>query len=82
MDQSMLVAILVCLLVMQAARLATGGSVGEREVIARRLEAIALPAWEAGLPRTISVLRRRRYSRLPWLDMVLARDTLRVLAMH
>ncbi|HET6314852.1 MAG TPA: type II secretion system F family protein [Chloroflexota bacterium] len=73
MEQSVLVTVLVFLLVMQAALLATGGGVGEREVIARRLQDIALPTWQTGLPSTISILRRRRYSRLPWLDMVLTR---------
>ena len=32
-----------------------------------------VPTWEGGLQSRISVLRRRRYSRLPWLDEILAR---------
>jgi tight adherence protein B len=72
-EQTLLVAVLVFLLVVQAALLAGGGGVGEREVISRRLQNIVLPRWQSGLPDTISILRRRRYSRLPWLDMVLAR---------
>jgi tight adherence protein B len=72
-EQTVLVAVLVFLLVMQAAMLATSGRVGEREVISRRLQDIALPTWESGVPRAISILRRKRYSRFPWLDMVLAR---------
>ena len=57
---------LVFLLVVQASLLAMSGTVSERDVISRRLQDIAVPTWEAGLSRTISVMRRRRYSRLPW----------------
>ena len=72
-DQPALIAILVFLLVAQAVILATTGRVGEREKIAFRLTKYTLPTWEGGLQTRISVLRRRRYSRLPWLDAVLAR---------
>jgi tight adherence protein B len=72
-DQPALIAFLVFLLVAQAAILATTGRVGEREKIAHRLTKYTVPTWESGLQTRISVLRRRRYSRLPWLDMVLAR---------
>lgn len=73
MEQSTLVVVLVFLLVTQAVLLATSGRAGEREVISRRLQDIALPTWESGVPRAISILRSRRYSRFPWLDLVLAR---------
>jgi len=51
----------------------SAGRVGEREKVAQRLSAYTLPTWEGRLQTSISVLRRRRYSRLPWLDYVLAR---------
>jgi tight adherence protein B len=72
-DQPILIATLVFLLVAQAVILATTGRVGDREKIAHRLTKYTVPTWEGGLQTRISVLRRRRYSRLPWLDAVLAR---------
>src|SRR5258708_33321712 len=71
-DQGILISALVFLLIVQAVMLASTGKVGERERIAHRLMKYTLPAWEGGLQTRISVLRRRRYSRLPWLDDVLA----------
>jgi tight adherence protein B len=74
MDQGLLISILVFLLITQAVLLVgSAGRVGERERIAQRLIAYTLPTWESRLQTSISVLRRRRYSRLPWLDNVLAR---------
>jgi tight adherence protein B len=73
MDQAILVAVLVFLLVVQAVMLASTGKVGERERIAHRLQKYTLPTWESGLATRLSVLRRRRYSRLPVLDEILAR---------
>jgi tight adherence protein B len=73
LDQPVIIATLVFLLVAQAVILATTGRVGEREKIAHRLSKYTVPTWEGGLQTRISVLRRRRYSRLPWLDAVLAR---------
>src|SRR5919199_1224714 len=74
MDQGVLISILVFLLITQAVMLVgSAGRVGEREKIAQRLSAYTLPPWEGRLPTSISVLRRRRYSRLPWLDRILAR---------
>jgi tight adherence protein B len=73
MDQSILIALLVFLLVSQAVILATTGRVGERERISHRLAKYTLPSWESGLPMRLSILRRRRYSRLPLLDKLLAR---------
>ena len=74
MDQGVLVSILVFLLITQAVMLVgSAGRVGEREKVAQRLSAYTLPTWEGRLQTSISVLRRRRYSRLPWLDYVLAR---------
>jgi tight adherence protein B len=73
-DQGVLISILVFLLITQAVLLAgSAGHVGEREKIAQRLSAYTLPTWEGRLQTSMSVLRRRRYSRLPWLDYVLAR---------
>jgi tight adherence protein B len=72
-DQSALIAALVFLLVAQAVMLASTGKVGERERIAHRLVKYTVPTWEGGLLTRISVLRRQRYSRLPWLDAILAR---------
>jgi tight adherence protein B len=73
MDQSVLISVLVFLLVMQAVMLASIGKVGEKEKIAHRLEKYTVPTWEGALQTRIQVLRRRRYSRFPWLDDVLAR---------
>jgi tight adherence protein B len=73
MDQSILISALVFLLVMQAAMLASIGKVGEHERVTHRLMKYTLPTWEGGLQNRISVLRRRRYSRLPFLDEILAR---------
>jgi tight adherence protein B len=73
-DQGVLISILVFLLITQAVMLVgSAGRVGEREKIAQRLSAYTLPTWQGRLQTSISVLRRRRYSRLPWLDYVLAR---------
>jgi tight adherence protein B len=73
MDQAVLISVLVFLLVMQAVMLASTGKVGERERIAHRLVKYTVPTWESGLQARISVLRRRRYSRLPWLDEILGK---------
>jgi tight adherence protein B len=60
-------------LIVQAVILATTGKVGERERVAHRLMRYTVPTWEGGLQTRLSVLRRRRYSRLPLLDEILAR---------
>ena len=73
MNQAILISALVFLLVVQAIMLATTGKVGERERIAHRLVKYTVPAWDNGLQARISILRRRRYSRLPLLDDILAR---------
>src|ERR1700693_1743163 len=73
MDQAILISVLVFLLIVQAVMLASTGKIGERERITHRLMRYTVPTWEGGLQTRISVLRRRRYSRLPWLDEVLAR---------
>jgi tight adherence protein B len=73
-EQSVLVSALVFLLVAQAFLLATSsGRVAQRERVAQRLNSYIVPTWEGRLQSSISVLRRRRYSRLPWLDEILAR---------
>ncbi|HEY0583345.1 MAG TPA: type II secretion system F family protein [Chloroflexota bacterium] len=73
MDQALLVSALVFLLVVQAVLIVSTTRVGERQRIAQRLTSYTLPTFQGGLPTSISVLRRRRYSRLPWLDDVLGR---------
>jgi tight adherence protein B len=73
MDQALLVSALVFLLVVQAVLILSTARVGERQRIAQRLTSYTLPTFQGGLPTSISVLRRRRYSRLPWLDDVLGR---------
>src|SRR5581483_6729007 len=73
-DQPVLIAVLVFLLIAQAVLLATSaGKVSERERVAQRLSAYTLPTWQGRMQTSITVLRRRRYSRLPWLDVVLTR---------
>jgi tight adherence protein B len=72
-DQSLLVVGLVFLLVVQAVLLVSTTPIGEREKVAQRLASYTVPAWQSSLATGVTVLRRRRYSRLPWLDMILAR---------
>jgi tight adherence protein B len=72
-DQAILVSALVFLLVAQAVLLGSTGKVGERERVAHRLARYTVPTWESGLQTRMSVLRRRRYSRVPLLDEILAR---------
>lgn len=73
-EQSILISALVFLLIAQAFLFATGtGRVTERQRVAQRLNSYIVPTWENRLQTSISVLRRRRYSRLPWLDAILAR---------
>lgn len=74
MDQSVLVAGLVFVLVAQAVLLASNrGRLSERERVAQRLSSYTLPTWKGRLQTSIAVLRRRRYSRFPLLDQVLVR---------
>jgi tight adherence protein B len=73
MNQAILISVLVFLLIVQAVMLASTGKVGERELVAHRLMKYTVPNWEGGLQGRLSVLRRRRYSRLPVLDQILAR---------
>src|SRR5215510_10207820 len=73
MDQTLLVTLLVFLLVVQAVWSVVGVSSGERQRAIRRLSTYTSPPWQNGLAARYSVLRRRRYSRFPWLDIVLAR---------
>jgi tight adherence protein B len=73
MDQTLLVAALVFLLVVQAVLLVSTAPVGERERVSQRLATYTVPAWQSQLATGVSVLRRRRYSRLPWLDLILTR---------
>jgi tight adherence protein B len=73
-DQAVLISALVFLLIAQAVLLVgTTSRASERERVAERLSSYTLPTWQGKLSMNISVLRRRRYSRLPWLDAILAR---------
>jgi len=74
MIQPVLISALVFLLVVQAILLVTRQTTAsEKDIVAQRLTAYTVPLWESRMQRSISVLRRRRYSRFPWLDQVLAR---------
>lgn len=73
MDQTILVALLVFLLISQAVLLAGTASFGERERVAQRLTSYTVPTFTGTLASSVTVLRRRRYSRFPLLDTVLAR---------
>jgi tight adherence protein B len=73
MDQTVLVSLLVFLLVVQAVWSVVGVSTSGRQRAIQRLTSYTVPTWDAGLHMRYSVLRRRRYSRFPWLDIVLAR---------
>jgi len=73
-DQSVLVSALVFLLVAQAILIATrASSASAKDRVAQRLSSYTVPLWESQIERSISVLRRRRYSRFPILDQFLAR---------
>jgi tight adherence protein B len=76
MDQSVLVSALVFLLVAQSVLIAGTGRIGDRERVSRRLASYTVPSFEGRLPTSISVLRQRRFSRLPWLDRALAQTSL------
>ena len=74
MDQSILITALVFLLVAQAFLIATRtSSASTRDRVVQRLASYTVPLWESRIERSISVLRRRRYSRFPVLDQMLAR---------
>jgi tight adherence protein B len=73
MDQTVLVSALVFLLVVQAIWSIVGSNNTERQRAVQRLTSYTLPTWDGGVHGRYVVLRRRRYSRFPWLDIVLAR---------
>jgi tight adherence protein B len=73
MDQATLVSLLVFLLVSQAVWALVGSSTNERQKALQRLTTYTAPTFGGGLHTRYTVLRRRRYSRFPILDMVLAR---------
>jgi tight adherence protein B len=73
MEQAILISVLVFLLIAQAVLFASTAGLGERERVVGRLMKYTVPTPGTGLEARISVLRRRRYSRLPLLDDVLAR---------
>jgi len=72
-DQTVLIALLVFLLVVQAIWAVIGVSTNERQKPVDRLSSYTLPTWERSLQARFNVLRRRRYSRFPWLDAILAK---------
>jgi tight adherence protein B len=74
MDQPILITALVFLLVAQAFLVATRSSaVSTKDRVIQRLTSYTAPLWDSRIEHSISVLRRRRYSRFPWLDLMLAR---------
>jgi tight adherence protein B len=74
MDQTVLISLFVFFVLSLALVMVIGtGRATERERVSQRLSAYTVPLWENRLERSISVLRRRRYSRFPWLDRILAR---------
>jgi tight adherence protein B len=74
MSEPVLISAFVFVLVAQAFLMVTRTSAGsERDRIAKRLQSYTVPLWESRIERSISVLRRRRYSRFPVLDQMLAR---------
>lgn len=74
MVQPAIISALVFLLVVQAVLVLTRQTAAsEKDLVAQRLSAYTGPAWERRLQRSVTVLRPRRYSRFPWLDLVLAR---------
>lgn len=76
MEGPFLVSVMVFMVVAQAVWLAVPGR-SDRVSAADRLSAYVLPNWEPRLEQdNLSVLRRKRYSRLPWLDAFLGRFNL------
>jgi tight adherence protein B len=74
MDQSILIAVFVFFVLSLALVMVIGtGRATEHEKVTQRLTAYTVPLWESRLERSITVLRRRRYSRFPLLDQALAR---------
>jgi tight adherence protein B len=73
MDQTTLVTVLVFLLVVQAVWAVIGISSNDRVRAIRRLSSYTQPTSDTALQMRFTVLRRRRYSRFPLLDILLAR---------
>jgi len=70
------ISLLVFLLVTEAVWLATPPASAERGAIAERVTTYVLPVWEPKSEGALSVMRRQRHSRIPWLDALLDRFNL------
>src|SRR5207248_48402 len=76
MESAGVVSLLVFLLVAEAVWLIAPAASTERGVVAERIGSYVVPLWEPKAEGAVSVMRRQRHSRLPWLDALLDRFNL------
>lgn len=77
MEGALLISILVFLLVAQSVWLAAPVPQRSGERITDRIRSYVTPTWDSNtVQRTLSILRQRRYSRLPWFEALLQRFNL------
>jgi tight adherence protein B len=76
MESAGVISLLVLLLVTEAVWLAAPPSAAERGAVAERVTTYVVPIWEPKSEGALSVMRRQRHSRIPWLDAWLDRFNL------
>lgn len=76
MENAAVVSLLVFLLVSEAVWLLAPAQTSDRGPIAERVTTYVVPAWEPKPDNSLSILRRRRLSRFPWLEAFLDRFNL------
>src|SRR5207302_2876827 len=70
------VSLLVFLLVSEAVWLIAPAQSADRGAVAERVNTYVVPVWEPKGEGPVSVMRRQRHSRIPWLDALLDRFNL------
>jgi tight adherence protein B len=76
MESAGIVSLLVFLLVSEAVWLLAPTQSAERGAVAERVNTYVVPVWEPKSDSPVSVMRRQRTSRIPWLDALLDRFNL------
>src|SRR5712691_4958360 len=76
MESAGVVSLLVFLLVSEAVWLMAPAASAERGAVAERVSTYVVPLWEPKGESAVSVMRRLRHSRIPWLDAQLERFNL------
>jgi tight adherence protein B len=76
MESAGVVSLLVFLLVAEAVWLVAPVASTQRGPVAERVGAYVVPVWEPKLDSAVSIMRRQRNSRIPWLDALLDRFNL------